>query len=133
LGLTGQQLKKEPCFCELLKLAACEKTCQVLEVLHSGEALRLDEAPAVKGSEKLRILLKVVPLFESADRDNPPIGAFLTVLDTTGEVLLSAKYHKLIQVNADKDTKIAHLEEQVANLQSNLAARRARGGGQSAA
>lgn len=117
LNLPARELKKLPVFCDVIKMAACERGCQINEVLNTGEALRLDEAPAMRGNEKMRVLLKVSPLYDpESPKDQGPVGAIMNLRDTTGEVLLQAKYHKLIQLIADKDAKIAALEERLNTL-----------------
>jgi hypothetical protein len=129
LGVSTQQLKKAPVFCDLLKLSVCVKSCEILGALKSGETLRLDETPASRRGEKLRVLLKAVPLFDLSGSDSKsatkPVGALISVRDTTGEVLLQAKYHKILQMLADKEEQITDLLDRLNTLRGTL--RRARG------
>lgn len=97
LGLTGKDLKEYPVFCDRVKLPACEKECQIQHAIDSQEMLRLDETPSTKitpkGHDKMRAIVKVVPFTEDQLK-----GAIITLRDTTGEVLLQAKYHKILQI-----------------------------------
>jgi hypothetical protein len=125
LAVPARDFKKNPVFCDLVKFAACEKTCQMLHVIKSGEMVRLDETPAAKPNEKVRVLLKAVPLLNPEDPNaSAPIGAIITVRDTTGEILLQAKYHKVMQLLGEKDTKINELMDRLNALRTAL--RRAR-------
>jgi hypothetical protein len=132
LGLKGRELKRLPVFCDILRLAACEQSCQVLEMIQSGTVLKLDEAPCVVGEQKLRVILKGVPLFAADLSGLPrtaldaPIGAILSLRNSTGEILLSAKYHKSLQIIRIHENRIAELEDKLNKAQSVL--RRARQG-----
>lgn len=104
LGLSGKDLKSQPKFSDRFKIAGFEskggQKCPVAAALSQEELIRLDEAPAVrqgsKGAEKLRVVLKVVP-FEVEG----VTAAVVVLRDTTAEVLLQAKYHKILQVLQD--------------------------------
>jgi hypothetical protein len=127
LRVTAQQFKKSPVFCDLIHLNVCDKSCQIIHMIKTAETLRLDETPANRKDEKLRLLLKGVPLYDLSDinADASPIGAILTVRDTTGEVLLQAKYHKILQLLTEKEGKITELLDRLSALRGVL--RRARG------
>jgi hypothetical protein len=128
LGLRGGRSSKTPVFCDVLKLVACEKGCQILDAIdtgNTGNTLRLDEAPATRGDAKLRVLVKVIPLHDVDEKvPSEPVGAMITLRDTTGEVILQAKYHKTMQLLSEKDSKIRALDDKITDLQAAL--RRAR-------
>lgn len=123
LGIRTRELGKKPVFCDLVKLSICEPGCQLRTVLDQGSVVRVDESPAARGTEKLRISLRAVPIYAGGERKTP-VGALITLRDTTGEILLQAKYHKLLEMMAAKDTKVAGLEERIRALRTAL--RRAR-------
>lgn len=124
LGLRNRELGKKPVFCDLIKLSACDSACQIDQVIQTGAVVRLDESPASKGKDKLRVSLRALPLFD--EDGSKRIGAIITLRDTTGEVLLQAKYHKLLEIAVQKDAKIAELDEKIQALQ--LSMRKARVG-----
>jgi PAS domain S-box-containing protein len=116
-GMTARELAKHHVFCDLLKLAACEKSCEVLKVIKSGKAVRLDETPASYKERKMRLLLKVVPLHDPRDPGKKaPIGAIITLRDSTAEILVQAKYQKLLQLLEEKDDKILQMEERMLSI-----------------
>jgi transcriptional regulator with PAS, ATPase and Fis domain len=124
LSLRGSDLKKGIEFCSTIKFAACQTECQIKHALSSSRPLRLDETPAQRGGEKLRVALKAVPLRDPEGEAPGAIGAIIVLRDTTGEVILQAKYHKLMHVVGEKDLQIAELEGRIEKLQAVL--RRAR-------
>lgn len=103
LSVRPRELSKGLVFCDLLKLSACESGCKILHTIKSGTNLRLDETPASRGDMKLRVVLKAVPLYDPEDKSETPIGAIISVRDTTGEILVQAKYHKLMQIIEDEE------------------------------
>lgn len=125
LGLRNRELGKKLVFCDLLKLSVCEPSCQVKHLLQTGMPIRIDESPAAKGRDKLRLSLRAVPILDpEAKLNTPPLGAVITLRDTTGEILLQAKYHKLLELMVEKDAKIADLDEKLQAMRTAL--RRAR-------
>src|SRR5689334_3670858 len=61
LGLKARDLQANPVLCDHLKLVACEGGCLIEGLIKSGKAVRVDEGPAARGKEKVRISLKGVP------------------------------------------------------------------------
>jgi hypothetical protein len=121
LGLKGRELRKRNVFCDVLKLSACQTHCQIQHVLDTGHPFRLDELPASRGPKKLRVAFKAIPLFRTRGEDKgKPVGAIITVRETTGEVLLQAKYHKLMEMLKERDDKISTLEERLNALQTSI-------------
>lgn len=120
LAVKSRELSEKPMIGDLLKLTA-DATAQFSDLFAKGIVVRLDETPASKGKEKVRVSLRAVPLYEHGK--NPkgaPIGALITLRDTTGEILLQAKYHKLLEMMTEKDSKIADLEDRLKALRSSL-------------
>ncbi len=124
LTLKGRDVRQKPVFCDLLKLAACSKKCQVLESIRTQSAVRLDEVPAVLGGKKLRVVLKAQPLVDPDSPAKGAIGSIVTVRDTTAEILLQAKYHKAYQLLQDQIAESERLKERISYLEASL--RRAR-------
>jgi PAS domain-containing protein len=121
LGLRARDLKSRKVFCNLLQLSSCQSGCKILHVLKGGGVLRLDEVPGVRKGEKLRVSLKAVPLrVPGAATGSAPVGAIVTVRDSTAEILLQAKYHKLLAVIQQKDRRIEELQERIEALQATL-------------
>ncbi|MCC7442498.1 MAG: hypothetical protein IT285_12750 [Bdellovibrionales bacterium] len=117
----------KPRFQELLKIASLEGQHPLDRTIATGEEIRLDELPAIKASgQKVRVIFKSVPLFDPTETQNRRIfAAILSLRDTTGEVLLQAKYHKLKELQEDKDSEIMDLREKVEDILESL--RRHRG------
>lgn len=127
LGLRPRELEEGLVFCDTVKLAACKEHCQILDVLRTGTSLRLDEVPAEKRGQKFRLSMKVVPLYDGgATTGTRPIGALMSLRDSTGEILLQAKYHKTMEMLKEREDAISELEERIRTLQKTL--RGARGG-----
>jgi hypothetical protein len=123
LGLSGRDVSKKLVFCDVLKLSACESSCQIEQVIRSGLPLRQDEQPATRLSRKLRVTLKATPIPDPAD-PKQILGAIIVVRDTSAEVLLHAKYHKMLELLKDKDLQMGEQAAQLRKLQDTL--RRAR-------
>ena len=128
LQLRKRDVDQHPVFCDLVKLSVCLKGCCVEEVLKTGNDYRIDQTPAAKGAEKFRVLFKVTPIRAGSGPDSagslPILGAIVSLRDTTGEILLQAKYHKMLQILGERDLKINALNERVEALR--LALRRIR-------
>jgi transcriptional regulator with PAS, ATPase and Fis domain len=126
LGIRPRQIKeKKICFCDIVKLAVCKPSCQIMEVLESGISARFDETPATRGEDKFRLTLKVTSFQQpGTGKKGPVMGAIISVRDVTGDFLVQAKYHKALQLLEQRDSKIATLEEKAESLRQAL--RRAR-------
>jgi transcriptional regulator with PAS, ATPase and Fis domain len=116
LKATARSLKDNRKFCDLLKLAACDKGCKIMHVMESAEKLRLDEAPAATATGKMRVLLQAVPL----QLEGKVVGAVINLRDTTGEILLQAKYHKSARMIEDLETQVQDLSEKFREMQERL-------------
>jgi transcriptional regulator with PAS, ATPase and Fis domain len=116
LKATARSLAKTRKFCDLLKLAACEKSCRILHAIESGEKFRMDEAPAASAGGKMRVLIQAVPI----RAEGGVAGAVITVRDTTGEILLQAKYHKSARIIEDLETQVKDLNEKYREMQERL-------------
>jgi|GEM_PF-1337927 len=128
LGLKGRELRKRMIFCDLLKLPICSpkangecRDCQIDKVIKKAHNIRIDEVPATRGTKKLRVSIKASAIHDAGGK---VIGAVISVRDTSGEVLLQAKYHKILDVLKVQEQQIHDLEEKVHSLYSSL--RRAR-------
>ncbi|HUP57129.1 MAG TPA: PAS domain-containing protein, partial [Bdellovibrionota bacterium] len=126
LGVRPRQVQdKKICFCDIVKLAVCKPSCQIMEVLESGGSARFDETPATRGEDKFRLTLKATAFNQpGTGKKGPIMGAIISVRDVTGDFLVQAKYHKALQLLEQRDTRIAELEEKADTLR--LALRRAR-------
>jgi sensor histidine kinase regulating citrate/malate metabolism len=121
LGLRKSSSQKKPVFCGLLKLAACAGGCQIEKAIRKAQPFRLDEAPAALGDTKLRLTLQAVPVFAPGDsKSSQAIGAVINVRDTTAEVILQAKYHKVVDLLVERELTIAEQEDKIHSLQSTL-------------
>jgi PAS domain-containing protein len=121
LGLSPRALKSGVVLCDHLKLAACKKDCRLLEAIRGEEPLRLEGAPAEVKNIKHRISMSAVPLRDPGlPRISEPIGALIIVRDTTGEVLLQAKYHKVLKLLEDIEEEKENLKSKIRGLQDAL-------------
>lgn len=121
LGLRPRDLSSGAVLCDIVRLGACKQHCQILDVLRTGTPLRLDETPAEKRNQKLRLTIKAVPFYEGgASRGTRPLGAVVSLRDSTGEILLQAKYHKLLEVLEEKDEQVEELQERFRTIQKTL-------------
>lgn len=115
-GKSSQTTKKK--FLELIKI----KDDRVIAFFKMAEdspmERRYDEVPAELKSEKIRVCFKARVL--KVSRNSPALGILVTLRDTTGEVLLQAKYHKSLEMLQMKDDKILALEEKITLLQRTL-------------
>lgn len=98
-------------FCERVKLAICQPKCQLMRILQKPDIVRVDETPAVIGAEKMRVSVKMVPIVDPDVSDTAIIvGAVVSVRETTGEILVQAKYKKTLKLLQDKDAEILALK-----------------------
>lgn len=131
LGLTGRELARAPIFCECITLAACAARCEIQKVADGGKSLRIDESPAErgpKGEDKMRVSLKALPLYYPGKQKGPlPLGVIVSARETTGEILLHAKYHRAMLLMQEKDQEIMELSDRLKLKEDVL--RRSRGTG----
>lgn len=123
LGLMVKDMRKFPVFCDRIKIGACEKECQVVAAVKKGKRLELDEVPAVRGKEKLRIWLRASPLFpigHTPERNMGALGMLIVVRNTTAELVLQAKYHKLVEMISERERQIGDLEYRLSALQGSI-------------
>jgi hypothetical protein len=130
IGLKVKHLKSPPVLCDHIKLAACEKSCQLLASVRKSKRLELDEVPAVRGGERLRIWLRANPLFAPGiPRTAGAVGMLVVMRNTTAELVLQAKYHKVLEILKEREERIGDLERRVASLQDSIRKARERFGG----
>lgn len=126
LKLRPRQLKQGASVFEALKFPA-QKVHPVQVVLDGGGPVRLDEAPAEIGDQKFRVSLKAVaarmPRRGSGGGEEvaPLLGVLLQLRDTSGEILVQAKYHKVMEKLEEKDDQIARLDKKVRELREKIA------------
>lgn len=116
--MRARELKSSPVFCDRLKLSVCDKGCQVLAAIQRKAVARFDELPATLGETKLRMILKVSPI-PDPDSDDV-LGAVLFMRNTTAEIVLQAKYKKLIQLAGQREEMVRDLQTRVESLMSSL-------------
>ena len=119
MGLRGREVAKKPIFCDKIVLTACKSGCKLEESLKKNEILRLDETPAEVNGNKIRLLLKALPIPAQpgkTDSTAPPIGMIVSVRDTTAEILVQAKYHKLKMMVEERDMKLVELQNEIKAL-----------------
>lgn len=109
LGVSTREIAQAPVFCDCLTLAACSQECEIKKVLTLGKELRLDEAPAGRDDVKMRVSLKAVPLHYPGKQRGQLLGAIISARETTGEILLQAKYHRTMLLLQEKEQEIAEL------------------------
>ena len=119
LKLKSRELKSQPKLPDLLKMPT-EQNSQLGELLKEGIALRFDETPVSLAGEKARVSLRAVALRSGAKSDSAIVGAVVNFRDSTAEIVLQAKYHKVMEILAAKDSKIADLEERLKQLRLSL-------------
>lgn len=110
LGIRKRELSHGVVFTRYFKLAAKDDICPIAEVICSGKAISLDEVPAEIDKKKLRVLLRGMPVFSYSLKGDLPIGALISLRDTTGEILVQAKYHKAIQLLEEKDRELLDIK-----------------------
>lgn len=126
LGLSGRQVTRAPVFCECITLAACTPKCLISKIFDSGKKLRLDETPAERGDSKIRVSLNAVPVFyPGKQKGSKPLGIIISARETTGEILLQAKYHRTMLMLQERDREVLELAERLRDKEEAL--RRARG------
>lgn len=117
LKLRPSDLKKPKKFCDYIKLSACSKSCCIEELFHQNKPFRHDEIPAESSGKnlkrKMRVTIHGVPLpVALLDLEHTKVvGAVLMMRDSTAEVLVQAKYHKLVQTLAERETEIDELKK----------------------
>lgn len=126
LKLRPRQLNQGASIFDVLKFPS-QKVHPAQAVLDNGEPVRLDEAPAAIGEQKLRVSLKAVPARiprrdgATKAEDAPIVGVVIQVRDTSGEILVQAKYHKVMEKLSEKDDQIRKLEGKVRDLREKVA------------
>jgi hypothetical protein len=117
LGLSARELARAPIFCDCVTLAVCATHCEIQRVADGGKSLRIDESPAErgpKGEDKMRVSLKALPLFYPGKQKGPePLGVIVSARETTGEILLQAKYHRAMLLMQEKDQEIMDLSDRL--------------------
>ena len=113
LKLRPTDLKLHKKFCDCITLSLCEKKCQIMLMLESGKSFRFDESPSTlpcgPDPAKLRVSIRGVAVnYGSENKKGGAIGGVVTLRDTSAEILVQAKYHKLAQMVEERD---AHIEE----------------------
>lgn len=128
LELKGKAAVKTARFQEKLQIHDSGGLHPVDRALVTGEEIRLDEEPATKASgQKVRILFKAVPLFDPTQPEARKVfAAIVSLRDTSGEVLLQAKYHKLLEMQDDKELEILDLKEKLSGLMESMKRHRPR-------
>ena len=122
-GLSARALAQKPDFCSLIELSGCRHDrgkCCLNPVLEKGEELVFAETPAVRDGEKVRISLHAVPVLSVGRDTETPLSAVVSLRDTTGEVLLQAKYHKLLELLEHKDEQLETVSTKLAELRERL-------------
>lgn len=113
LKLRPADLKTHKKFCDCITLSICANACRIETLITSGKSFRFDESPAtlptVPELTKLRILIRGAPIPENKSSKN--IGAVITLRDTSAEVLVQAKYHKLARMVEERDETIQELRK----------------------
>jgi hypothetical protein len=101
----------KPLLTELLQFTGKPDSFPMGEALL--QPLREDELPVQhrKTGERHRLLLGATPI--RAPGTGLPEGLFLTLRDSTAEILLQAKYTKLLQMLDQKNEEIADLRNQL--------------------
>ncbi len=114
LKLRPKMLRQGVVFCDLVKLTACQSSCQIINAIEACEVVRLDETPAVIAKAKARLIVKCVPIVGVNSNDanrkrkssvKEAIGAMISVRDTSGEIVLQAKYHKALHLLDEQETE----------------------------
>lgn len=118
LKLRPADLKKPKKFCEYIKLAICTKGCCIDDLFKTNKAFRHDESPAELAGDKtpkkkMRVVIHGVPLpVVLLDIENPKVvGAVIMMRDSTAEVLVQAKYHKIAQTLAEREAEVEELKK----------------------
>lgn len=114
--LTRRELATGTDFLKLIRFGGGVQSQRMRNVVEKSEVMRLDEAPAEVGKRKIRVTMKAVPVFDPDDPEKEPIGALVAIRETTGEVLVQAKYHKIRQLLEEKDLAIDDLRDQLHRL-----------------
>lgn len=123
LGLRGRELRKRLVFWEQLKLGVDgHESGRLKDVLKKGESFRADDLPAQRKGENLRVSLKAVPVHAHypANPGDVPVGAIVTLRDTTAEIMLQGKYHKARELLRDATAELAELRPRVERLENTL-------------
>jgi PAS domain S-box-containing protein len=118
LGLKGKTIRGNPVFSIIVHLTEHNNVDPIEEVIKTGEIYQKDQAPAEVDGEKKRLLIKAYALKDLSGSNI--VGAFIILRDTTGEVLLSAKYQKVMKENEDLKKKVEKLENQVDGLKQTI-------------
>jgi len=120
LVIPARELKKNLVLTDLIKLTVPNENSTIAHLLKTGEQIKLDETPATRGDTKLRILFRAVALFDPDKPKSLPIGALITLRDSTGEVLLQAKYHKVSELLHEREVQVSELETKLESFRTAL-------------
>ena len=61
-------------------------------------------------------MIKGVPVFDEDHTEKPLLGAIFTMRDSSGEIVLQAKYHKLKEALEQREDQILVLEEKLSAI-----------------
>lgn len=117
-GFRKRDLARKTIFCDLVKLDACAKHCQITKSLGSGKPYRVDDVLGHLRGEDLRLTLKCTPLYHpDPSKAAHPIGAVIQFRDTTAEVALQEKCRTLSHELEARTAKVTTLESKTRQLQ----------------
>jgi PAS domain-containing protein len=119
LGASPRTLRKCPKFCDLVELGVCKGGCKLAHALDEGKAFRVSETLAIRNKESLRISLRLIPV--STTVAGIPEGcAFMSLRDSTAEIVVQAKFHRAVDLIKQRDEAIQDLNDKVRALQKSL-------------
>jgi len=119
LGLKGKTIRGKPRFTSRVELTDCKGFDPLLEVIKTGETYQEDQTPAIINKEKKRVLIKALSL-KDVDNSENIVGAIVTLRDDTGEILLSAKYQKVLKENEELRNKVERLQLKIEGLKETV-------------
>jgi PAS domain S-box-containing protein len=117
IGLRARELARGVSFCEAVKFGGHGSGCHIRKIIDGDEAVRVDQVPATIGGERRRVLFKGVPVRGASGKAEL---ALVSLRDTTGEVLLQAKYHKTLMLLDHSRKEGEELRERVKELRDTL-------------
>lgn len=93
----------------------------VATVIETGEPVRVDEAAILLRGEKMRVVIKAAAARIHRAREKGPIlGAIIQLRDSSAEIIVQAKYHKVMDLLGERDAEISALKRKVRGLQEKI-------------
>jgi len=98
---------------DLLRLTDERDEASLGAAIREGKKFQTVEAPASLEGHKVRLSVKTAAVQLPGAKAGRPLGSLVCLRDSTGEVLVQAKYLKLLKILEEKDQLVSELKDRL--------------------